>query len=98
MTAPLPIPIRPAVDLTAPAPLAEAAEILARRPMAPQLSESLKDATALERPRERNRRIAELFRKLEQDPATQLLLAAAAQALARETAGTRLMCGFLEVT
>ncbi|HWN81121.1 MAG TPA: hypothetical protein VNM87_03395 [Candidatus Udaeobacter sp.] len=98
MTAPLPIPIRPAVDLTAPAPLAEAADLLARRSIAPQLAESLKDATAAERPRERNRKIAELFRKLEHDPAAELLLAAAAQALAREAAGARLLCGFMEVT
>jgi len=98
MTAPLPIPTRPAVDLTAPAPLAEAAALLARLSISPTVLDSLKDATAPERARERNRRIAELFRKLEHAAATELFKAGAAQAIAHEAAGCRLLSGVLEVT
>jgi hypothetical protein len=98
MTAPLPIPIRPAVDLTAPSPLAEAAALLARLSIPATVLDSLKDATAPERARERNRRIAELFRKLEHDAAAELFRAGAAQAVLGEAPGSRLLCGFLEVT
>jgi hypothetical protein len=98
MTAPLPITRRPAVDLTAPAPLAEEAALLARLSISPTVVENLKDATAPERGSERNRRIAEVFRKLEPSAAVELFKAGAAQALTRETAGVRLLSGFLEVS
>ena len=98
MTAPLPISTRPAVDLTAPPPLAEGAALLARLSIPATVLDSLKDATAPERARERNRRIAEVFRKLEHDAAAELFRAGAAQAVLGETPGLRLLSGFLEVT
>jgi hypothetical protein len=97
MSAPLSTPARLAFDLTAPPMLAGAASALLEMPVPSSLAESLKDATAPDRARERNRRIGETFRKLEPDAALQLLKAGSTLALAREAPGVRLLLGFLDV-
>ncbi len=87
-----------AVDLTASLPLTEAAGQLSQLAVSPAHAECIRAATDDERVRERNRRIAEVFRKLEAGAAIELLKAAGTLALARERSGLRLWFGFLEVT
>jgi hypothetical protein len=97
MTAPLSAPAQPALDLTAPPVLAGAAAALNEMPVPPSLAESVQDATAPDRARERNQRIGEIFRKLELNAAIELLKAGSTLALAREVHGVRLLFGFLDV-
>ncbi len=85
-----------ALDLTAPAPLRDAAERLLRARV-PGRTGALEALAAEEDPRERVRRLADLFRKLETEEAAGILAAAGKSALRQEPAGLRILCGFLEV-
>jgi hypothetical protein len=72
-------------------------ERLARLELAPADVASVDAATSEERPRERSRRLGEIFRKLEHESAIGLLTAAAKLALEHQASGLRLLLGFLEV-
>ncbi len=86
-----------AVDLTAPAPLAAAANLLLRSAMASTRIREVEILAAEEIPRERARRLAEVFRKLTADESVEMLMAAGKLALRQEPAGLRTLLGFLEV-
>jgi hypothetical protein len=86
-----------AVDLTAAASLGPAAETLLRAAVPASRIREVESLAEEDTTRARTRRLAETFRKLGVDETVEILKAAGKLSIRQETAGLRVLLGFLEV-
>ena len=96
-TTALPHPLPPTLDLLGEAPLAAASNRLYRMPLGQADRKVVESLVTEDTPRDRMRRVAETFRKLDILDAVHFLKVAARMALDHDPAGIRLLFSFLEV-
>ncbi len=97
MTSPLPAVNQQPVDLTGPPALVKEADWLNRFSPGRSRQQTLDALTAEEDPRERNRRLGEIVRKMDPDETVEILKTAGKLAVREQPAGLRMLLGFLEV-
>ncbi len=85
------------LDLTHSPRMGDAGALLVRAAVARPVAQTLEAVSSEEIPRDRLRRVAEVFRKLDPADAAELLTAAGRGALRQEASGLRLLFSFLEV-